>query len=160
MRQSKLRQHLKSFPHDGPLSDELRVVLEAARYREQNLAIKGSATLGFCGLMIASILVQMSAPPESMIFVSVDSPWSFFARWGLILLLVSAFLSLVAITGGRAKFSTDSESAIGEMIKSVYEKRTMRVLGSVLCIAGSGCAALCLLGPLLAVGSAVDWPFY
>ena len=146
----RLAAFLKKYRLDGSVPEEARALIDALRYREQNLAIKAGATLGFCGLIIACILVQMSAPSESMIFVSRDSPWANFARGGLMLLLLSSFMSLVAITWGRSAHSEDIGRALGEMAATLAHKRVMRIIGSLCCLAGSMCAAICLLGPLLA----------
>lgn len=147
----RLAAYMQRYRLDSSLPADLQPVLEALRYREENMAIKAGATLGFCGLMIASILVQMAAPSESMIFVSRDSPWAFFARGGLILLLLASFMTLVAITWGRPRFSKDPEVALGELAATIAHKRLIRGTAGFICIAGSVFAAICLLGPLLAV---------
>lgn len=147
---ARLNRFLRRYKLDKDLPDsKARAVLDALRYREQNLAIKAGSTLAFCGLLIASILVQMAAPAESMIFVSRTSPWAFFAAWGLIFLLLSSFMSLVAITWGRGKHSDEVERALGELAATMAHKRLMRVIAAVLCLMGSMCATVCLLGPLL-----------
>jgi hypothetical protein len=152
-RSARLQAYLQRYRLDGELPESFRPTLEALRYREENLAIKAGATLGFCGLMIASILVQMAAPSESMIFVSRESPWSFFAIWGLMLLLLASFMTLVAITWGRPKYSDDTERALGELTATIAHKRLIRGAAGFVCLAGAICAAVCLMGPLLAAGA-------
>ncbi len=147
----RLAAYVQRYRLDSGLPSDLQPVLEALRYREENMSIKAGATLGFCGLMIASILVQLAAPSESMIFVSPASPWAFFARWGLILLLLASFMTLVAITWGRPRYSKDPEAALGELAATIAHKRLIRGTAGVVCIIGSMFAAICLLGPLLAV---------
>lgn len=149
-RRTWLNSYLQKRSLDGELPDGLRPILEALRYREENMAIKAGATLGFCGLMIASILVQMAAPTESMIFVSRESPWAFFAKWGLMLLLLSSFMTLISITWGRPRYSDDTELALKEMARTIAHKRFIRATAGFVCLAGAVFAAICLLGPLLA----------
>jgi hypothetical protein len=146
----RLQAYLKRYRLDGVLPEDARPILEALRYREESTAIKSGAMLGFAGLMIASILVQMSAPAESLIFVSPESPWVDFARWGLILLLLSSFMTLISITWGRPRHSEDVERALGELAATIAHKRFIRATAGVICLAGSVSGAICLLGPLLA----------
>lgn len=157
VRNGWLQSYLQRRSLDGELPADLRAILEALRYREENMAIKSGATLGFCGLMIASVLVQMAAPPESMIFVSAESPWAFFAKWGLMLLLLSSFMTLISITWGRPRYSDDTESALKELALTISHKRLLRGTAGFICLSGSVLAAICLLGPLLAVD--VPFPF-
>lgn len=155
---ARLQAHLKRYCLDGELPSHLQPILEALRYREENLSIKAGATLGFCGLMIASVLVQMSAPAESMIFVARESPWAFFARWGLILLLSASFMTLISITWGRPTYSEDAERAVDELRRTIAHKRLIRGASGFVCLAGSVFAAICLLGPLLATTVVAPFP--
>ncbi len=145
----RLQRFLHRYKLDGALPDTDRPILDALRYREQNLAMKAGSTLAFCGLMIASILVQLAAPSESLIFVARGSPWALYAKFGLILMLLSSFMSLVAITWGRSRYSSGVGGALGDLAATVSHKRLMRLVSAVFCLAGSMCAAVCLLGPLL-----------
>lgn len=148
---TRLERFLAKYKLDaGGFPEREHAVLESLRYREQNLAVKAGSTLGFCGLMIASILVQLAAPTESMIFIARSSPWAIYAKCGLVLLLVSALVSLIAITWGRGRYpSNGTDGALGDLAATMDHKRLMRLVGACLCIAGSACASISLLGTLL-----------
>ena len=146
---TRLERFLRTYTLDSGLQDKERAILDALRYREQNLAIKAGAMLAFCGLMIASVMVQLAAPPESMMYVSRTSVWAFYAKWGLILLLLSSFVSLVASPWGRNKYSSAVSRALGELAATRAHKRHMRLYSAVICLAGAVFASVCLLGPLV-----------
>src|SRR5262245_29506012 len=69
------------------------------RCRDSDLSIKGGARLGFRGLMLAAVLVFLSAGPDS--FIGTNKGCGYIGFGGLFLLMAGAFCSVLSIMISR-----------------------------------------------------------
>ncbi|MFQ5535708.1 MAG: hypothetical protein ACE5EM_12935 [Sphingomonadales bacterium] len=66
-------------------SDELKI-LESIRFRDQDQSIKAGAILAFSGLLIATTIVQLSAPSESFVSLQENNILLCASKFGLAVL--------------------------------------------------------------------------
>lgn len=96
--------------YDAITQEQLESVLQAIRYRDQDFSSKGSALLGFSGLMMASDLVLLTSSKDS-VFLVPKSPWTylaFLALYGLAIGAWFAYRSMIA----SGNFSKNSHGRI------------------------------------------------
>jgi hypothetical protein len=112
-------------------------VLESLRFRDQDHHVRSGALLGFSGLIIASVLVHLSAEPGTIAYMARTSPWLLPARVGLILLLGSAALSMVSISMGRRRYSNEPWIALEEFERLINLRARTEIGAICLCAVGS-----------------------
>jgi hypothetical protein len=106
-------------------------ILDNFRHRDQAIAFKSGAVLGFSGLMIASSLVQMSAGVDSVLHIDGAEPWFPLFSVGLVLLFGSAIFALSAIISGTTRNDASSIASLERYERLVTFRRNLMV-GSVL----------------------------
>ncbi len=68
------------------------------RFQDGDISVKSGSVLAFCGLIIATSIVQLTASSDSYIFILKDSFSWYINGVGLMLLFLSAGVCLRALT--------------------------------------------------------------
>jgi|GEM_PF-6582685 len=74
--------HKKAFA----LNDKEKLILESLRFQDGDISVKSGSVLAFCGLIIATSIVQFTASSDSYIFILKDSFSWYINGVGLMLL--------------------------------------------------------------------------
>jgi len=108
---STYKDFLDKFKMIIDLDEKEKAILESFRFRDEDLSQKSGAILAFSGLMIATSTVQLSSSPASIIYVNPESFMMLVNKIGLIVLFISAFISLRGMTLS-SKYSNKKEEAL------------------------------------------------
>lgn len=119
-------------------------VVQSLRFRDQDHSIKCGALLGFCGLMIASTLVQFSAGENTVVYLPRVGTLFLLARVGLISLFLAAGLSLWSISIGRSRYDDDPWKALFQLSDLIELRSWIENGAIVLCAAGTSCSLITL----------------
>lgn len=125
-----LREHIRVTELDN---DE-RYILESIRFSDGDQSIKSGAILTFCGLIIATTVVQFSASPKSLLFL--NNHLIFIDLVGLFFLFVSSFLSLIALTISY-EYSKKPKEALQQFHKLVCRRAMLSKYSIQFCTLGS-----------------------
>lgn len=121
--------------------------LESLRSSDQDQAIKAGGILAFSGLMIACLLVQLSAGTDSALSISPND-LTFTVVWvSLGAQFLAAIVTLVAITCGRWKnYDSVPQEALNQYADVVGFKRLLAIIAGGICALGTvgGLASLFL----------------
>ena len=137
------------------LDEPKQRIVESLRYRDQDHHNKCGALLGFSGLLIASDLVQYAASPNTIAYMSLDSPWLPVAGLGLLALIVCAALSIVSMSYGRWRYSDDPWESLHQFADVINVRSAIEIAAIWLC-AGGGVASMASLLATLFFGSHVS----
>lgn len=130
------------------LNEQNQLILDSIRFRDNDQSVKIGAVLAFSGLMIASSIVQLTAPSDSLLFVPKESIFLLFNQIGLIFLFASSFLALVGLTVTK-KYSKDIDTALIEFDTLVNLRSRMSLWAMYLSIFGAFTVLISFFGVLL-----------
>jgi len=123
-------------------------ILSSIRFRDQDQSTKGGAILAFAGLLIASSLVQFTAPPESILALQANSVFAKASYLGLALLFLSSFFSLWSLVASRS-YSQDVQLALLQFDRLVSKRAWLIRLAFFFCFLGTVCFLITLYGSIL-----------
>lgn len=117
-------------------------IVDSLRHRENDASIKLGAILGYCGLIVAALLVQLSAEAGTPAAIPRMAWLLLLAELTIILLFAAAFTCLIGIVGDRERYSDESEAALDQYLVVVTEK-------SLIARGASALTALASLGAMI-----------
>jgi len=129
-----LRCHQKAFD----LNDDEQLILQSLRFQDGDLSVKSGAILAFCGLIIATSILQLSASSDSYVFILKDSFSWYLNGIGLILLFVSSSVCLRALTITQGYSESGKEALVQFHLlcvlrrKFVFYSVILTMIGSLL----------------------------
>jgi hypothetical protein len=139
----------KKFSNLIGFTEDHEKIVQSLRFRDQDHSFKCGALLGFCGLLIASTLVQLSAGEGTAIHLSIDAGHLYLlACWGLISLFLAAGLALWSMSVGRSSYSSDPWAALLQLSDLIDLRSRIEIGALTLCAIGTACSLATLVGTL------------
>lgn len=148
--QSQAGEMQARFERIRACSDAQIRILESLRSTDQDQAIKAAGILAFSGLMIACLLVQLSAGSDSLISIEAADPTYIITRLSLVCLFLTAILALTAITYGRIRYDGEPEKALNQYADVLARKRALVITAGGICVVGTIGSLLALFVSLFA----------
>lgn len=128
-------------------TDEDQKVLESLRFRDQDACLKGGSVLAFAALVIACVLVVMSADPQANVYVRRDTLAYYMLIGGFWLSLVSSLLAFLGVVWRIVNYVEDPRQANLDYYDLIQKKNFLINLsmaaaaaGVVLLVVGSSMA--------------------
>lgn len=90
--------------------------------RDDDLSVKSGSILGFCGLLLASVLVLLAAEPQTALHVEEGDLAVYLAITAVVFLFIGAAFALAAITRGHDYDMAHAEAVIASVDKAVRGK--------------------------------------
>jgi len=135
-----LSSHEKAFT----LNDNEKLILDSLRFQDGDISVKSGSVLAFCGLIIATSIVQLTASGDSYIFILKDSFSWYINGVGLILLFLSAGICLRALTVSPG-YSKDGKEALVQFHALCVLRKKLVSFSVILTAIGSFCVLISLL---------------
>lgn len=132
--------HKKAFA----LNDKEKLILESLRFQDGDISVKSGSVLAFCGLIIATSIVQFTASSDSYIFILKDSFSWYINGVGLMLLFLSAGVCLRALTVSPG-YSKDGKEALVQFYTLCILRKKLVSFSVKLTAFGSLCVLISLL---------------
>ncbi|MBU6371196.1 MAG: hypothetical protein KJS97_00595 [Alphaproteobacteria bacterium] len=134
------------------MDEPTQLIVESLRYRDQDHHNKCGALLGFSGLLIASDLVQFAASPDTIAYLSPDSPWLRVAGLGFLALILCSALSIVSMSYGRWRYSDDPWEALHQFADVINVRSGIEIAAIWLCAFGGVASMASLFATLFFEG--------
>lgn len=138
------------FARQLALTGPQKEILASIRFQDQDQSVKGGALLAYSGLIIATVMVQLSAPQDSLVYVSNRFLFVILCFLGLFCMLAAALLSLRSLVVTRP-YSQSTEEAIIEFDNLVKLRRRLIKAAFWFCLVGSVLAIVPLI--YIAIGN-------